>query len=41
MIELSNEIIVEDSTPQLETIDKSLIDYFNTFLETYLSLKEE
>jgi len=41
MIELSNEIIIEDTTPQLEIIDESLLDYFTTFLETYVDLKEE
>lgn len=41
MIELSNEIIIEDNTPQHEVVEESLLDYFTKFLETYVDLKEE
>ena len=41
MLELSNEILFENSTEPIECVDERLIDYFNTFLETYLILKEE
>jgi len=41
MLELSNEIIFEESTELIGCVDESLLDYFNTFLETYVDLKEE